>query len=212
MNSDVPEQNNMKHVEQLDKNMQVQGVDGKDWQWISPLYSPIHISGLAWLQQEGLYRRLPKNPEWTLPPAVDSLANCTAGAQIRFSTNSPRLAIRVRLCAPAGMYHMPATGQCGFDCYVGPPGAMRYLSTTRYDRTLTEYECGLFDSENTNFKPITLNFPLYQGVEEVWVGVEPGSEVLAPPAYENPGKVVFYGTSITQGGCASRPEWRSPTF
>ena len=42
------------------------------------------------------------------------------------------------------------------------------------------------------------------GAEEVWLGVEPGSEVLAPPAYENPGKVVFYGTSITQGGCASR--------
>jgi lysophospholipase L1-like esterase len=205
MSSAEPGRSAMKNVDQLDKNMQVQGLDGKDWQWISPRQSPVQIHGLAWLEQEGIYRRLPKNPAWELPPAVDSLANCTAGAQIRFSTNSPRLAIRVRLSAPAGMYHMPATGQCGFDCYIGAPGAMRYFSTTRYDRTLTEYECGLFDSQNTEIKHLTLNFPLYQGVEEVWLGVEPGSDVQEAPAYEHSGRIVFYGTSITQGGCASRP-------
>jgi hypothetical protein len=52
---------------------------------------------------------------------------------------------------------------------------------------------------------ITLNFPLYQGVRRVWVGTDSGSQVLPPPPYDAPGKVVVYGTSITQGGCAARP-------
>lgn len=195
----------MKSVEQLDPNMRLQGDDGKEWQWISPLQSPIQVKGFPWLKDEGIYRRLPQKPQWPLPPAVDSLANCTAGGQIRLTTNSPRLAIRVRLAAPASMYHMPATGQCGFDCYIGAPGEMRYLSTTRYDHTLSEYESVLFDTDNDQDKQITLNFPLYQGVEAVWVGIEPERKVLSYPPYDDGGSVVFYGTSITQGGCASRP-------
>lgn len=195
----------MKNVEQLDPHMQLDGPNGKAWQWVSPLQTPVEITGFAWLDQERIYRRLPQNPQWPLPPAVDALANCTAGGQIRFATNSPRLAIRVRLAAPASMYHMPATGQCGFDCYIGAPGEMRYFSTTRYDYTQSEYECVLFDADNGDAKSITLNFPLYQGVEEVWLGIEPDAETSAPPQYEHSGRVVVYGTSITQGGCAMRP-------
>ena len=195
----------MKNVEQLDPNMKLQGANDKDWQWSSPMEKPVQISGLPWLAEDKIYRRLPQNPQWPLPPAVDSLANCTAGAQMRFATNSRRLSIRVQLAAPASMYHMPATGQCGFDCYIGAPGQQRYFSTTRYDQKETEYEAVLFDSDNTELKNITLNFPLYQGVKEVTIGIEPTAELSAPPQYENGGSVVVYGTSITQGGCAARP-------
>lgn len=201
----MPTEQKMTNVEQLDPNMKLQGANDKEWQWISPMQNPVQISGLPWLADETIYRRLPQNPQWPLPPAVDSLANCTAGAQIRFSTSSRRLSIRVVLAAPASMYHMPATGQCGFDCYIGAPGKQRYFSTTRYDHTQTEYEAVLFDSDNTELKNITLNFPLYQGVKEVSIGIEPDTELSSPPQYESGGSVVVYGTSITQGGCASRP-------
>ena len=195
----------MKNVEQLDPNMKLQGANDKEWQWISPMQSPVQISGLPWIAEEKIYRRLPQNPQWPLPPAVDSLANCTAGAQMRFETDSRRLSIRVVLAAPASMYHMPATGQCGFDCYIGAPGQQRYFSTTKYDHKQAEYEVVMFDSDNADLKNITLNFPLYQGVKEVSIGIEPNAKISAPPQYEDGGNVIFYGTSITQGGCASRP-------
>ncbi len=41
-----------------------------------------------------------------------------------------RLILRVKLCGASDMYHMPAMGQCGFDCYIGEPGSMKYYSTT----------------------------------------------------------------------------------
>jgi len=201
----MSQENSMKGVEQLDPNMRLAGPDGKEWQWVEPLNSLARVAGFPWLNHDRIYRRLPQHPKWSLRPAVDSLANCTAGGQLHFATNSPRLAVRVKLAAPASMYHMPSTGQCGFDCYLGEPGKQRYLATTRYDHKLTEYESTLFDSEDASNKVVTLNFPLYQGVKEVLIGLEPGASLSEPPAYENQGKVIFYGTSITQGGCAARP-------
>ncbi|MBI3923250.1 MAG: SGNH/GDSL hydrolase family protein [Armatimonadetes bacterium] len=178
---------------------------GEPFRWRSPEEPPFHIAGFAWFAAEGIYRRLPQFPTHSVTEAVESLANHTAGGQIRFQTDSPRLALSVRLKGPASMDHMPATGQCGFDCYLGPLGHQRYLSTTRFDHTRSWYECLMFDLKNSSLRNLTFNFPLYQGVEEVLVGLEPEAKILPPPPYARAGRVIVYGTSITQGGCACRP-------
>ena len=115
------------------------------------------------------------------------------------------LAVRVKLRGKAGMDHMPSTGQCGVDCYLGEPGAMRYRSTTRMDLSKDGYEHTLCNDPGSGLRQVTLNMPLYQGVEEIEVGVNSGAQVLPPADYAMPGRVVVYGTSITQGGCAARP-------
>jgi hypothetical protein len=48
-----------------------------------------------------------------------------------------------------------------------------------------------------------LYLPLYNGVVDVAIGV-PEAAVLAAAPVRRELPVVFYGTSITQGGCASR--------
>jgi lysophospholipase L1-like esterase len=103
------------------------------------------------------------------------------------------------------MDHMPATGQCGVDCYLGMPGAMHYRSTSRMDIAQAAYEHLLFNDAEAGLRHVTLNLPLYQGVGEIEVGVSRGARVLPPADYAMPGRVVVYGTSITQGGCATRP-------
>jgi len=173
--------------------------------WYSPTEPPFCLSGFPWFSEERLFRRLPLHPSYSLPPAVDALANHTAGGQIRFQTDSRRLALRVRLAGAATMFHMPATGQCGFDCYVGPPGQQRYVSTTKFDHTKDHYEHLLFDLPCQEPRHLTINFPLYQGVEEVLVGLDAQASVQPPLPWTRAGKVIAYGTSITQGGCASRP-------
>ncbi|NRF92964.1 SGNH/GDSL hydrolase family protein [Paenibacillus frigoriresistens] len=189
----------------LDANMRIQQSGDKDVNWYSPLEKPFHIAGFGWLHEERLYRRLPAQPDWKLPEAVDQLANCTAGGQIRFETNAASLTVKVKLSGTANMYHMTATGQCGFDCYMGGPGEQLYYGTTVYDHTQAEYEAVIFKDMARESRIITLNFPLYQGVEEVWIGLEREDQIAPPPAYDNCGKIIVYGTSITQGGCAARP-------
>ena len=172
--------------------------------WHSPDQPPFHLAGFAWYATDRRYRRMPLHPPEPLPEAVDMLADNTAGGQIKFQTDSPRLAVRAKITG-CGMDHMPATGMCGVDCYLGMPGRQRFFSVTRFGRCDTAYECILFDALPRELRNITLNMPLYSGVQEIAVGLDADARVVQPPPPAIDKPVVFYGTSITQGGCASRP-------
>lgn len=192
-------------IGEIDESMRIDAFSGHDLVWISPRQTPALLSGFAWFERDRLYRRLPLHPAYPLAESVDALANCTAGGQLRFRTDSRKLAVKVKLAGPANMYHMPSTGQCGFDCYVGTDSGLRYQGTSRYDIARTEYEHLFFAADDSAVRTVLLNFPLYQGVEDLWIGVDRDASVCEPAPWPNRRKIVFYGTSITQGGCASRP-------
>lgn len=173
--------------------------------WLDPGKEPFQLTGFEWFSEDQVYRRLPVHPQWEIREAVDNLANHTAGGQIRFSSDCSSIWIRVELKEKSGMYHMPATGQSGFDLYVNEGREQRYFRTTRFNADSISYEAELFASDKKEMRSFTLNFPLYNGVHSVLVGVDKGAVVEAPPAFKQAGKIVVYGTSITQGGCVGRP-------
>lgn len=191
-----------------DKNMRVNAASECQLDWHSPREVPFGVFGFAWFDEESSYRRLPKSVKGFVPEAVDHLANHTAGGQIRFQTNASTLSVRVRLTARADMPHMPATGQCGVDCYVSNEGThydFQYVNTTKYDPSQIEYECALYEDWSPNMRHVILNMPLYQGVKDISIGLSKGAIVKKTPDYVSDNKVIIYGTSITQGGCATRP-------
>ncbi|MDF2724940.1 MAG: hypothetical protein K0Q59_4615, partial [Paenibacillus sp.] len=201
------EQTQLVDAQKLDPNMRLaQTEKPSELVWLSPRQEPFRLSGFDWYEQDQVYRRLPVSPTHPLPPSVNSLANATAGGQIAFRTDSPRLLVRVELAGKPNMNHMPSTGQCGFDVYLGKPGEQQYCNTARPTLGETSYEFELYHfPEVTELRHVTMNFPLYQGVKEVSVGVVEGSAIEAPQPYASGKKVIVYGTSITQGGCATRP-------
>jgi len=193
-------------VQKHDAAMRTESAVSAGLKWHSPNAAPFYLAGLPWFARNGLYRRMPNDPARPLPPGVEDTCQAPAGAQVRFRTDSAHLALKVRLSAPAGMYHMPATGECGFDCYIGAgDSAPRYFKTARWEPKSAEYECELFALAGRAMRYVIVNFPLYGGVEKVLLGLDAGARIEPPPTYALPGPVVFYGTSITQGGCASRP-------
>jgi lysophospholipase L1-like esterase len=192
-------------IQKLDKYMRLKDASLKDLEWISPKDFPFCVSGLAWFKKERIYRRLPVKPEYPVRKAVDSLAACTSGGQLKFQSDTGKLAIYVELHDTADMNHMTATGQCGFDCYIGNPGKQLYFSTIQYKNEKISYEYMLFDLPKNEMRNITLNFPLYQGVKEIYLGFEKEAGFLRPVPYADQTKIIVYGTSITQGGCATRP-------
>jgi len=192
-------------IETYDRNMRPDEANQDNMKWHSPKRSPFHVSGLAWFAEEGKYRRLPTAPKAVLPAAVDYLANHPAGGQIRFQTDSPSLSVRVKLADKANMFHMPATGQCGVDCYIETSNGLQYCNTTKYDSERTEYDSVLFQDWHSEMRNIVLYLPLYKGVEEIEIGLEESASILPPSDYLTDKKIIIYGTSITQGGCASRP-------
>lgn len=192
-------------VTRLDPNLRPQGALTAALKWFSPNEPPFGLAGFPWFASDRVYRRLPVKPAHTLPSAVNTLADCTAGGQIRFRSDTERVAVRVTLSRAADMAHMPATGQCGFDLYVGDGVAQRFYGVSKYDHHQCAYEVLLFEHLQKDVRSFTINFPLYVGVTRVDVGLSPGARVWAPAPVAAKTKIVVYGTSIVQGGCASRP-------
>ncbi|MBT4098241.1 MAG: hypothetical protein HOE86_11380, partial [Gemmatimonadetes bacterium] len=195
----------------VDAAMAASPVDEQGLRWLDPQQAPLELSGFAWFDGDHTYRRLPLQPPQPLPPSVDSLANCTAGGTIRLRTDSPSLMLRVELPGPARMVHMAPTGEAGFDVYIGEPGTERFAGVTKFDAAADSYEVTLVNG-SSQLRDVTFNFPLYQAVRRVEVGIQGDAEVLAPtPRIDEP-PLLFYGTSITQGGCASRPGMAYPAI
>ena len=174
--------------------------------WHDPANEPFQLLGFPWYKEFPVYRRLPpKTGILPIPDAVDELANHTAGGQVRFMTDSRRIYIRAELCGPASMGHMAATGQCGFDCYTNAGGRMRFTGCAKYNVSETSYECLLFEQEEKKICEVVLNFPLYMGVKHAAVGLDCGAVINPPLPFKHTQRCIVYGTSIAQGGCASRP-------
>ena len=173
--------------------------------WFSPCDKPFRILGMGWRMPANTFRRMPLKPCRVLPEGVDSQAWHTTGVQVRFRTTARRIDLRVKLSGTHSMDHITATGQCGFDAYIGEVGAMTFAGVTRFSRGADAYQVTLCSFPSAKSRTVTINFPLYMGVKAVAIGLPSGCRLSAAPRPRGKRPVVVYGTSITQGGCATRP-------
>ena len=172
--------------------------------WLTPLDAKFTINGLPWLgENNGELIRLPRRLESQIPKSVWNLGLHPAGARIRFRTDSTSVAIRVEYQGPANMLNMHAYGQTGVDLYID--GAYRSTAIAPRDATAGRIvEHAYFADLPKSFREITLYLPLYARANVVSIGLEEDAVIENPRRFANPKPVVYYGTSITQGGCASR--------
>ena len=153
-----------------------------------------------------IFNRLPQKSGIEFPKGVKVLAQHTAGGQVRFRTNSKRVAVRAETTGFGAMNHMAQTGSGGFDLYAGKGTDQIFLKTTTYPLNETKFTSILFtEGDGETMYDFTLNFPLYNGVKSLEIGVDAGAEFETPLPFVDDRPIVIYGTSVTQGGCASRP-------
>lgn len=165
---------------------------------------PFKVHGLIY--ENGQYRRFPEAVAKTVSDGVYSLHTCTAGGRLRFKTDSPYIAVYAKMPNPCHMPHMAMSGSAGFDLYVtDEDGEQRYagafLPFMQEDSTF-QYVIDFWVSKE---KEVTIHFPLYSRVTELFIGLKDTATLSAPTPYKIEKPVVYYGSSITQGGCASRP-------
>lgn len=174
--------------------------------WLPVDSSELKINGLAWFQENGgSLGRLPLRSKDAFRKEVWSLAQCPSGGRIRFRTDATTLAIRLEYSSPPSMANMHAFGQSGVDLYVNGG----YLVSAVADKDAKPgkiYEPILFDfsKQPRREREITLYLPLYKPVKVLGIGVDKEAKLTKPKSFAVLKPVVFYGTSITQGGCASR--------
>jgi hypothetical protein len=105
------------------------------------------------------------------------------------------------------MPHMPASGVSGLDLYArDEKGRDRWLAVVAPTaQTMNVQVAGEIDPlEGGKPRVFTLYLPLYNGVESLKIGVD-AKAAFEPVAPRDDRPLVFYGTSIMHGACASRP-------
>jgi lysophospholipase L1-like esterase len=166
------------------------------------------IEGRAFNDTENYFDRLPARAKKTVRPAVWDLSHNTAGMSARFESDTDAIYLRYEVTNPRlAMAHMPATGVSGVDIYAQLDHAAD-KTTWRWLQTHHPANPAFAGPLQTQIAPgkrlYQINLPLYNGVKALEIGV-PKSAAFnpIPPRKDKP--ILFYGTSITQGGCASRP-------
>lgn len=197
-------------IQTIDSNMSFNtGHNACGIRWLKPYEEPLRLSGFPYYQEDKVYRRLPINKKKLFKKVnnnLNILSDNTAGGQIAFRTNSKKILIRAKLLNGHNMVNMPASGQCGFDLYLGQRGErLKFYGITKFNINDRFYECELVSNLKSEVRDVLINFPLYDGVIDVEIGVEDDASLLEPKPFDGTGKIIFYGTSITQGGCATRP-------
>ena len=168
----------------------------------------LEVEGKGWTETETFYDRLPAKAKGVVRDPVWDLSKQSAGLCVRFVTDATEIHARWTLCSNSlAMNHMPATGVSGLDLYVRQPdGTWHWLAVGRPEKAPTntvQLTSGIPEGE----REFMLYLPLYNGVTSVELAIPQGKRIGKAPAYPT-GRakpIVFYGTSITQGGCASRP-------
>ena len=170
--------------------------------WIDFPDDEIQVCGLPWFTESApKLWRFPERFRDRIPEDVFDGGKQTAGARLRFRTDSGSLSIRAIYPKFGIRTNMTSFTAHGVSAYVdglcwsakipGPDGG--------------EAELGLFSGADREMRDVCLYLPLYGPIEMLAIGVDDDASFESPTPFAVDGPAIFYGTSITQGGCASRP-------
>lgn len=198
-------------IEDIDSNFKLEtSIKREGIRFLNVCDEPFTVHGL--IRGSDRFVRMPLDIAEKVSDSVHMLSKHTAGGRVRFTTDSPYIAIKAVQPAGGLMAHMPLTGQAGFDLYIGEGSNSTYyrsfiptgdvLGGKGMESIVDLTSETIAEGGKHTF---TINFPLYHGVKELYVGLKEGCILEKAPDYTVKTPFVFYGSSITQGGCASRP-------
>lgn len=152
------------------------------------------------------YTRLPEYLNDTLRDGLRVVADNSAGIAVRFATNSTAIGVKYQLTNNFHMNHMADTGTKGTDLYTRHnDGTWHFVATSIPGKDSINNK-KYVDNLDGQMHEYMIYLPLYDGIKWLEVGVD-STAIISEPLINSPRndkKIVFYGTSITQGGCASR--------
>ncbi len=195
-----------KAADEIDKAMRSDAISQNGVVFHDVRKPPFRIYGLYNPEAEKDFKRLPDDVARKTNSGVASLYLNTAGGRVRFCTNSATVSIKAEMPIMGKMSHFALSGSCGFDLYIDEKNGDTHFS--RGFKPPFHSECGFeasatFDTKKKRY--FTLNFPTYSNIRNLYIGLDEGAFLGEGKKYLPVAPIVYYGSSITQGGCASRP-------
>ena len=180
------------------------------FRWLDPLDEGAVVHGVGWDELRSGYVRLPDRANGVVRSEVWDLSRNSAGLSLVFESDAPEMIVLYGVKDGLGMFHMPSTGRSGLDLYAtDSEGHLRWVApdfpakmgndTTRYIYSGISYY-----PEGSRSYEYHLYLPPYNTITWLKIGLPSDAMIrFLPETRKHP--VVIYGTSITQGACASRP-------
>jgi hypothetical protein len=174
--------------------------------WIDAFDRRLALRGFAWVaenRKKKNFRRLPDRKAKQFSEGVQLLSHHPAGGFLSFFTDSADVSVRMTVSDAAPMNHMPATGMAGAELFFRDGPTWIPAGTVIPHQTDTTFTSLLLENGPKIRREYRLYLPLYKKLESLAIGLSPKALVRPAPSAAKP--IFFYGTSITQGGCANTP-------
>ncbi len=182
------------------------------WQYVDA--QDLRIINKGWDNTARHYTRIPAYLQDSVRSDLWDRQQCSAGIAVRFATNSTRIGVKYQLLWDTHMIHMADTGLKGTDLYIFEgDSCWRHVNTNRpyvkkdaEGKKTKEVESTYVSNLDGKMHEYMIYFPLYGGVYELFVKVDSAATITSGrlDLIDNKTKIIAYGTSILQGGCASR--------
>ena len=159
--------------------------------------APIKIHG-AIINKNGRLVRMDDEVAKTVNEYTGVRVFSGAGARVRFKTDSKSIKIRATVANNGIDWAIPLSGSCGIDVFeestrIGLVNAKNY--------GILEFEDTLKKSDAVS--NITLMLPRNEPILDLEISIDDGAQMLEADPYKYEKPIVFYGSSITEGGCSS---------
>ena len=178
--------------------------------WFDPLEAGPVVHGVGWTELQSGYVRLPDRARDVVRDQIWDLSRNSAGLSLVFESDASEILVLYGVHDGIQMFHMPATGRSGVDLYTRDcEGRLRWVAPDfpaqiRNDTTRYIYSNITYYPEGSKTYEYHLYLPPYNTIDWFKIGIPQEAQIrFLPETREHP--VVIYGTSITQGACASRP-------
>lgn len=197
-------------IAKLDRNFAPEKVDGVEVVYRNAFEKPFVLEGFPWYSKETMGKNLYRLPRTITPQDISGgvwqLANHTAGGVVRFRTDSRCVTIRANILNQnPKMGHMPETGSSGFDIFRNRNEHVKTVNPAHYKNEIPRPLVAVAAKSGTGkMCDYAIYLPLYNGLYSLEIGLSPDAKIEEPTPHKIKKPILFYGSSITQGACASR--------
>ena len=172
--------------------------------------NPFRVYGLDVVDTENQnYWRLADEDSARVSEGVRKRSKAANGGRVRFCTDADFIRVKLRLheihvdwgaSVCAGESVCVLTGSGIHSQYRGAVCAEDYTHLS-IEKTIRLRN----SDEEKRIRQVTIHLPFNDRLADLQIGVEDSDQILAPEEYSSPEKLLFYGSSITDGYCASIP-------
>lgn len=196
----------MENFINVDKNMIVNTTIGDvDVTWHDVRKAPFSLYGFHNPETEPFFYRLPLDVAAATSEGVEKLNQESAGGRVRFSTDSPYIAVRAKYRVVGRSSHLTLVSTAGFDLYIDGELGSRYVREFRMPYDMVDSYEQIIYLDKGELRSYTINFPVHSVVDSFEIGLKPGAILQEGRKYRDIKPMVFYGSSIVHGTAATRP-------